>query len=217
MSYLPDISVIICSYNHCKWIERCVRSLTHQSNIAEREYEIILVDDGSTDDTAMVVKNIEHIPNLRIIKNETNIGLPASLNKAIRTARGRYIVRVDSDDYVTRNFLYLCMLFLDMNRQYQAVAVDYVTVDSFERFISRESCFEREIACGIMFRKECMFEVGLYDDNFKMREGHDLRKRFIEKFSMARLEFPLYKYRQHGTNRTKNTNELKKYDEMLEK
>lgn len=215
MSYLPDISVIICSYNHCQWLERCVRSLTHQANVDEKEYEIILVDDGSTDDTSLVLKNINHIPNLRVIKNKENIGLPASLNKAIRRARGRYVVRVDSDDYVARNFLYLCMLFLDMNREYQAVAVDYIIVNRFEEFVRKANCFNEEIACGVMFRKECMFEIGLYNNDFKMREGHNLKKRFIEKFSMARLEFPLYKYRQHEANRTDNKSELDKYDKML--
>jgi glycosyltransferase involved in cell wall biosynthesis len=215
MNYLPDISVIVCSYNHGMWLERCIRSLTHQIHIAPETYEIIIVDDGSMDDTDKVLDNITGIPNIRIIKNDTNIGLPASLNKAIQQARGRYIVRVDSDDYVTRQFLYLTQMFLDMNRQYQAVAVDYVVVDRFEQYIRKVNCFEEEIACGVMFRKECLFEIGLYDETFKMREGHDLRRRFLEKFKMARLEFPLYKYREHDTNRTKNKEELDQYDKKL--
>jgi glycosyltransferase involved in cell wall biosynthesis len=213
--YIPDISIIICSYNHSLYLERCIRSLTHQINISQDQYEIIVVDDGSTDDTHRVLNNFSFIPNLKIIKNEKNIGLPTSLNKAINHARGRYLVRVDSDDYVSRQFLSLSMLFLDMNREYQAVAVDYSVVDKFENFIRKVNCFNEEIACGIMFRKECLFEIELYNENFIMREGHELRNRFIEKFKMGRLEFPLYKYRQHESNRTKNEEELRKYEIKL--
>lgn len=215
MSIIPDISVVVCAFNHDKWLERCIRSLNHQKGINQDDYEIIVVDDGSKDNTKYVLKNIESIENIRILKNKTNIGLPKSLNKAIRNAKGRYIVRVDSDDYVSRRFLDLMWFFLDTNRNYQAVATDYVVVDQFENIIRRANCFEDEIACGVMFRKECLFEIGLYDESFLMREGHDLRKRFDELFSVARLEFPLYKYRQHDRNRSKNKKELEKYDEKL--
>ncbi|KKL09557.1 hypothetical protein LCGC14_2564690, partial [marine sediment metagenome] len=123
--YLPDISIVICSYNHGVWLERCIRSINHQLHISKKEYEIIVIDDASDDDTDIILKNISFINNLRTERNEKNIGLQLSLNKAIRMARGRYIVRVDSDDYVTRIFLYMMRTFLDMNKKYQAVAVDY--------------------------------------------------------------------------------------------
>ena len=106
-------------------------------------------------------------------------------------------------------------LFLNMNREYQAVAVDYIKIDEFESVIEKVNCLEQEIACGVMFRKECLFDVGLYDEEFKMREGHNLRRRFEQKFRVARLEFPLYKYRHHGANRTLNTDEVAVYDQRL--
>ena len=138
LKVLPEISVIVSAYNHEKWVERCVRSLSHQVGIETHEYEIIVIDDASKDNTLNVLKNLESLENLNIIKNEKNLGLPRSLNKGIRMAKGRYIVRVDSDDYVHRHFLSLMRLFLDMNRSYQAVAVDYVKVDSNEKVLSRE-------------------------------------------------------------------------------
>lgn len=214
---LPDISVVVCCHNHDKWIERCIRSLAHQEDIAPASYEMIVVNDGSTDNARAVLGNLEFLPQLRVLHNEDNIGLPSSLNTALRQALGRYVVRVDSDDYVARRFLSLTKLFLDMNRHYQAVAVDYVKVDEFENVIERVNCMEHHIACGIMFRKECLFDIGLYDDSFKMREGHELRRRFEQRFTIARLEFPLYKYRHHGRNRTANTEELAQYDQRLER
>lgn len=213
---LPDVSVVVCCHNHDKWIERCIRSLAHQEDIAPGQFEVIVVNDDSTDGTRMVLANLEFLPQLRIVHNDGNLGLPGSLNKALRLALGRYVVRVDSDDYVARRFLSLTRLFLDMNRHYQAVAVDYVKVDEFENMIERVNCMEQQIACGIMFRKECLFDIGLYDDSFKMREGHELRRRFEQRFRIAHLEFPLYKYRHHGRNRTSDAEAVARYDRVLE-
>ncbi len=212
---LPEISIIICNFNHAKWLERCLRSITNQELIDQSMYEIILVDDKSNDSSLKVIQNLKKSIDFKLIKNNSNIGLPKSLNKAIKVSLGRYIVRIDSDDYVARNFLYLSKLFLNYNREYQAVAVDYVKVDALENQISKHNVFKEEIACGITFRKECLFDIGLYDTKFKMREGHNLKERFIKKYKIGRLELPLYKYRSHEKNRTKNKINLKKYDNML--
>ena len=215
LTHLPDISIVVCSYNHGKWIERCIRSLTHQKYISPEEYEIILVDDGSRDNTSSVLKNLDCIINLRIIRNETNLGLPASLNKAIQNARGRYIMRVDSDDYIARETFFFLKFFLDKNRYYQAVACDYLRVSSIEENGIRMDAVKDEISCGIMYRKECLFDIGLYNEEFFMREGHELRRRFLKKFRIGHLELPLYKYRDHDGNRTKNIEEVVKFDHKL--
>ena len=102
-----------------------------------------------------------------------------------------------------------------MNREYQAVAVDYYKVDDNEQFISKNSCIIDEIACGIMFRKECLFDIGLYNPKFKMREGHEMKIRFEKKHKIGHLNLPLYKYRFHEKNRTKNLKVLGKYDRKL--
>jgi len=212
---IPECSVIICTFNHEKWIERCVRSLLNQDGISKDSYEIIVVDDASTDKTQELLENFSIHKNIRVFANPVNSGLPAAINQGIRLSRGRYVVRVDSDDYVSRLFLSLTCLFLNMNRYYQAVAVDYIKVTASEEVIERVNCFEEQIACGVMFRKECLIDIGLYDEAFKMREGHELRRRFDERFLVGRLEFPLYKYRQHAHNRTQNLDEVRTYDEMI--
>lgn len=210
----PDVSVIVCSFNHGKWIERCLRSLINQDFVKLHEYEVIVIDDCSKDYTQKVLKNFK-FENFRFYKNKKNLGLPSSLNKAIKLSLGKYIVRVDSDDFVKRNFIYLTRLFLNLNREYQAVAVDYYTINNNEEFIEKKSSLEEQIACGVMFRKECLFDIGLYNPKFKMREGHEMRKRFEKKHKIGHLNLPLYKYRFHENNRTKNLKTLKKYDRKL--
>ena len=164
-----------------------------------------------------IIKDYKNFQGVKIIKNKKNLRLPSSINIGIKNAKGRYIVRVDSDDYVGRNFLYLSKLFLDMNREYQAVATDYYLVNNDERKLEKINCLSKEIACGVMFRKECLFDIGLYNEKFKMREGHELKKRFEKKYKIGHLEFPLYKYRSHKENRTRDKKKLKKFNNLLKK
>ena len=133
MNLIPDISVIICTYNHEKWIERSIRSVVNQNNIKKHTIEILIVNDSSKDNTSKVLKLLKDFSNIKVINNKVNLGLSRSLNKALKISLGRYVVRLDSDDYIARDYLYLSKLFLDMNREYQAVATDYIKVDDKER------------------------------------------------------------------------------------
>lgn len=214
---MKEISIIVCSFNHEQWIERCLRSLINQKIVKQENYEILIVNDNSKDNTQKILKKYENIKNLKIINNTKNLGLPSSINKAIHESSGRYIVRVDSDDYVDRYFLFLLYYFLNNNREYGAVSCDYVLVNDMEELLQKKDSSKDEIACGIMFRREALINIGLYNKNFSMREGHELKKRFEKKYEIGRIPFPLYKYRKHSTNRTKNIKLLKKFDKKLVK
>ena len=102
----PKISVIVAAYNQEQFIGRCLRSLLHQT-LPHDDYEIIVVDDGSTDNTSYALElfcdPFESV--VKVLTNKKNLGLPASLNRAIRKASAPFIVRVDSDDYVNSEFL----------------------------------------------------------------------------------------------------------------
>ena len=74
---MPDISVIVCTYNHASWIERCIRSLLNQNFINKSNFEIILIEDKSTDSTQNVIKNFNDFENIRIYKNKVNIAISA--------------------------------------------------------------------------------------------------------------------------------------------
>jgi dienelactone hydrolase len=76
---------------------------------------------------------------------------------------------------------------------------------------------KKPIACGIMFRKDLLFDIGLYDEKFRAREEEDLRKRFEKKHSIYHIPLPLYRYRMHDSNLTKNKKEMTKYKKKLAK
>ena len=195
----PVISVIVAAHNQERYISRCLRSLLAQS-IAREKFEIVVINDGSTDHTTSVLE--EFADEIVLITNESNIGLPASLNKAIRRARAPYVVRVDADDYVNNEFLHLLHGFLRENKYMDAVACDYLLVDEQEEVLARNNCLTDPIACGIMFRTEQLIDIGLYDESFLLHEETDLRMRFLKKHTIHRLELPLYRYRRHANNST---------------
>ncbi len=211
-----EISVLISAYNQEKYIARFLRSLLNQSFNFEK-FEIIIVNDGSSDRTLFVAELFKSPKSslIKIINNKKNLGLPASLNKAIHLSKGKYIVRIDSDDWVSNDFLKLLYTYLDNNNYMDAIACDYNLVDKNEEVLERKNCFIDPIACGIMFKKKDLLEIGLYDETFHCNEEIDLRIRFEKKFKINRLELPLYRYRKHENNMTNNKKILDMYDKKL--
>jgi hypothetical protein len=96
-----------------------------------------------------------------------------------------------------------------------AVACDYYLVDDDEVVRERVSCVEKPIACGIIFRKSRLIELGLYDESFLWHEDKDLRIRFEEKYSIFNIDLPLYRYRRHSSNITNDDEHMKIYHEAL--
>jgi len=206
------VSVIVAAYNQERFIGRCLRSLLHQT-IPQINYEIIVINDGSSDKTAFALELFCDPEDsiVRVITNKTNIGLPGSLNKGIKLAKAPYIVRVDADDFVNTNFINFLNVYLESNIDIDAVACDYLLVNDKEAIIEQINCINDPIACGIMFRKHQLFEIGLYDEDFRYHEERELRIRFEKKYSIQRLAVPLYRYRRHENNITNNNNEMKSY------
>ena len=208
----PLVSVIVAAYNQEQYIGRCLRSLLHQS-MPQECYEIIVVDDGSTDRTPYALDLFHDA--IRTITNEKNRGLPASINRGIVASKAPYVVRVDSDDYVNINFLNFLHFFLDQNPNVDAVACDYLLSGANDEWLERVDCSRRPIACGIMFRKQQLIEIGLYDESFLCHEDKDLRIRFEKKYVITRLELPLYRYRRHDNNLTNNAEAMEHHRQNL--
>ena len=220
-----DVTVAVCVYQQKNWLHRCLRSLSTQT-MDKSKYQVIVVNDDPNERLEDVVDVFKEHINIKLINNGKNLGLPTSLNKILKASMSRYFVRVDCDDYVSSHFLSTLSNFLYYNSgprvmntecNYQAVACDYFKVNETAELLSRHSAEEEFLANGIMYTYESLANLGFYDENFKMREGHDLNTRFLDKYKMYHLRMPLYRYRFHDNNRTNDTEETKKYDSKLEK
>jgi glycosyltransferase involved in cell wall biosynthesis len=206
------VTVIIATYNAEKYVGRAIRSVIDQS-FPKTDYEIIVVDDGSTDRTTNILESFGDWINVISLKENRGIGY--ACNQGIRKALSPYVVRVDADDYVHEDLLKVEYLYLSMNKQLDAVACDYLVVDERESPIGRRNAHTDPIACGIMFRKDNLVSIGLYDESFPVREDEDLRIRYLQQFNIERIELPLYRYRLHESNITKNTEAMQYYKNML--
>ena len=119
------VSVIVTNYNYGKYLRRCIKSLLNQNFDS---YEIIIVDDNSTDDSKNILLEYTTNPLIKVISNSTNIGVGASSAAGGRLALGKYIVRVDADDYVHNDFIKCIYLWGSFNNS-EAVACDYLEVN----------------------------------------------------------------------------------------
>ena len=209
-----QISIIITAHNYDKYIERAIRSALNQS-LDKKAYELIIVNDASTDATEEILKN--YLTEVKVINLPKNVGLAEARNIGIRKAKGQFIVFLDADDYIHSELLKVQSLFLMENNELDAVSVDYYIVDEKEKHIEHVSAEKKPIACGIMFRKEQLFDIGLYDSKFKAREEEDLRKRFLTKYNIYNIILPLYRYRRHNANLTNNKKKMDKYSVLLKK
>ena len=199
-----DISVIVVNYNYGKLIRRCIRSLLNQV-LDKEHYEIIVVDDCSTDDSIEALETFIQTQEVKVIHNNENVGIGASAQIGVANSRGKYFVRVDSDDYVQPPFLSMLYNFLKFTPEYVGVSCDYFITNNEEQIISRESFKENGIACGLMFRTSYLEIIGSYNPQKKIFEDKDLFSR-IDSKKIYHLPVPLYNYVKHGNSVTDNHN-----------
>jgi glycosyltransferase involved in cell wall biosynthesis len=212
MSTSTLVSVIVAAHNEERYLGRCLRSLLAQ-RFERSRYDVIVIDDASTDRTSAVLATFGD--SITVLRNETNLGLPASLNRAITSTHSKFIVRVDADDYVNSAFLDVMYMFLADNPQFDAAACDYLLVDDREEVISRRDAIKEPIACGIMFRTEQLIDIGLYDESFLRHEDRDLRLRFLDRYTIHHVPLPMYRYRRHEDNITNDTDEMAHHERRL--
>ena len=206
------VSIVIPCYNAEKFLSRAIRSATSQ-RFPRDDYEVIVVDDGSDDHTCDIARDYES--EIVLVRHDENKGLSAARNTGIRKARGRYVLHIDADDYIDQDLAFIEQLHLSLNPHWGAVSCDYYLVNEDEQHISRISGVGHPIACGIMFRKDALVDIGLYDEEMKMWEDEDLRLRFMKRHHIGHVELPLYRYRKHKHNITNDTEKGDEYRAKL--
>ena len=194
-----EISVVITNCNYDKYLARAIRSVIDQT-YNQSEYEIVIIDDASTDNSRQIMKSFGS--RIRCIYNEENLGLASSCNKAIQSALGKYIIRLDADDFVMRDLLKIHQLFLTHNKDMDATSSDYLEVDIKENILRRKNGVTWPIACGIMYRTDHLIDIGLYNEELP-REDMEFRQRFIKKYQIYNIPIPLYRYTIHEDSKTR--------------
>lgn len=205
-------SIIIPVYNQQQYISRAIRSAL-SNHTTSSPVSIVVVNDGSTDSTPDIIQSF--LPSIDIIHNDQRQGLPFSLNKAIKSTTSKYVFRLDSDDYIHDRTIDILSFFLDNNNHIDAVACDYLLVDDLQDTVQHVSSQSHPIGCGILFRKDHLISLGLYDPQMLWHEDKEFMSRFNEHYSVYHLPLPLYRYHIHGQNMTLDSVNSERYLELL--
>jgi glycosyltransferase involved in cell wall biosynthesis len=204
----PRISVYLPSRNYGRFLGEAVDSVLRQT---VDDWELIVIDDGSTDDTAEVMNHYRGHPKISLHRTE-GIGLAAVCNFALARARGAYVIRLDGDDVFDENILLVLGTMLDREPEVALVFPDYFLVDAFGDVFAQER--RRRIyaanhmpdlppngACTLV-RAAVLREVGGYREDLGAQDGFDLWSKVAQRYKCANVNLPLFYYRRHGTNLT---------------
>lgn len=137
---MEKISVIIPVYNVKKYLKRCLDSVINQTY---KNIEIILVNDGSTDNSLKICEDYQKKDKRIIIINQKNSGLSAARNKGLDIAKGKYICFIDSDDYVTCDYVfYLYKLIKKDNFDFSACSTKLIINNIYTDNYDEEIIYE---------------------------------------------------------------------------
>jgi len=187
------VSVIITCYNLEEYIARAINSCLNQT-MSEDDYEVIVVDDMSTDRSWDIIEGFGSL--VKPSRMNKNSGVSSASNSGIREASGEYVVRVDGDDFINKNFILSMYEILKWNDDIGFVYCDHIVVnENLERKQSLNTLdMLLDHGAGVMFRKRYLESIGLYDESLRNREDYDLILRYIKNFNGYHLRLPYYRY-----------------------
>jgi glycosyltransferase involved in cell wall biosynthesis len=211
----PKITVYITNFNYGKFLKKSINSVLKQSF---KDFELIIIDDGSTDNSKKILNNYFKNRKIKIILQK-NKGLIKSNNIAIKLAAGQFVIRLDADDYLDKNALLILYNEIIKNNETALVYSDYILVDKNGNLINHErrnlinnnslKNIPAHGACSLI-RKSALFEVGLYNEKFDRQDGYDVWLKLSKRYQVRNINLPLFYYRQHGKNLTGNSQKLLK-------
>jgi glycosyltransferase involved in cell wall biosynthesis len=203
-----DVSIVVTAYNYARYIDECLASCLGQ-NGTTLKHEVIVVDDGSTDDTPVLLARRSD-PRLCVIRID-NSGIEQASNQGFRVARGRYIVRVDADDALEPDYL-ACMEPVLENGldfcypDYTIIDGDSVPKDvvSLPEYDSEEVMTRGDfLATGTIYSAELLRFLGGYANHTRNSglENYELIIRLMAAGAKGvHVSKPLFLYRRHSIN-----------------
>lgn len=214
MSHSCLITVYITNYNYEHYIEKAISSVLHQTI---QDFELIIIDDGSKDGSRDIIEKYRGHQKISIVYQQ-NKGLNATNNVALGLSKGKYIMRLDADDYLHETALKELSEKLESDPELGLVFPNYYLVNKSDIIISEEirHDFDKEVelldqaahgACT-MIRTSFLKELGGYNEDYTCQDGYELWVKFTRKFKVSNVGTPLFYYRQHGANLTSNENRI---------
>jgi len=203
----PTVSVVIPTYNRAALIARSIQSVLNQSYA---DFELLVIDDGSTDETASVVARFFD-PRVNYVRLPSNAGVSAARNAGIRISKGKFIAFQDSDDewlsdslakhmsVFERSSLNLGVVYSDMHQMLKDGSVRYHASPTVVpgRLINPTTQFYEVYMLGtqsVLIKRECLDATGYFNEELPALEDLELFIRMSRRFDFFRIPEPLVRY-----------------------
>ncbi|MCF6158851.1 MAG: glycosyltransferase [wastewater metagenome] len=205
---MPVVSVIIPTHNRAQFLYSAIASVLNQTY---QDFEILVIDDNSKDNTQEVVKNF-HDTRIKYIRHEKNKGEAGTRNTGIKHSNGRYIAFLDDDDEWLPEKLELQIdLLQNSPQEVGCIYTGFLTVDETKRKVLQRSIpskrgyiyydmFIRNYIgkpSTVMLKKECFKRIDLFDENIAFGTDYDMWIRISRDFHIDYIEKPMVLYCKH--------------------
>lgn len=213
----PLVTVYIPSKNYGHYLAQAVASVRAQ---LYPNWELFIVDDASTDGTAEIAEQLrrQDPTKIQVIRHNTPQGVQRTANRILELARGRYIIRLDADDWFEEAALLLMVAKLESDSTLGLVYGNFFYTDAEGRVIG----IERRRKLGIedtaghlpphgactMVRTRVLKSVGGYSEDVDAQDGWELWYKLVNRANAASLEAPLFYYRQHEQSLSRDSTRL---------
>lgn len=216
----PLVSVVMPAYNSEKYISEAIESVLNQTF---KDFEFIIVNDGSTDNTFNIIKEYARKDKrIKVINNKKNCGISKTRNNGIKLARGKYIATHDSDDISLPTRFQEQLSFMEQHPEVGVVGAYIQIFDSDsgkiigirkysneDKVLRKNIFFYSPIAQPVsMIRKEVFSEVGYYDNNYPPTEDLDLWFKIGTKYKFSNINKILLRYRVNSNSATSSRTKL---------
>lgn len=202
---VPLFSIYIPAFNVESYIQECIESVLAQSY---QDYEVVIVNDGSTDGTALVLEKYKNDSRVKII-TKANGGIGSASNAGIRASKGEYIVQLDSDDTLSPNALEELVVFFKGNPTVQCVYTKHKLINAdgktigdgwsppyFDRY---ENLIGMSVPHLRSFRRALYYKTSGFNEVYKNAIDYDFFLKLSEHTEIKFLDKFLYNYRVHPT------------------
>lgn len=220
----PMVTVLMSVYNGERFLKEAIESILTQTFT---DFEFLIINDGSKDNSVKIIESYDD-PRIRLINNEKNLKLIASLNKGVSLARGRYIARMDCDDISMPERLEKEVNFLENNHDYGLVGTWYTVIDgeskdqynrsypSSNDLIKLFLSLNCPLAHGSIMGRTELFKQNSYGSKeYPAVEDYELWVRMSKTTKIHNIPEYLFKYRVYGESFSDSKTQLM-YNQTLE-
>jgi glycosyltransferase involved in cell wall biosynthesis len=216
-SDIPLVTVYIPCRNYGRYLGKSVQSVIDQ---LYGKWELFIIDEGSEDDTLAVASYYRQLDpsRIRLIENEQSQGLQKVANQILGSARGKYLMRLDADDWLDEGALLLMVAKLESDSEYGLAFGNYYYTDETGAVlgVERRPKLGEENACShvpphgacTMVSTRALKTVGGYSEEVNAQDGWELWFKLLNRVKSVQLDVPVFYYRQHQQSLSRNSDRL---------